>query len=213
MLAKDPYNLIITGVGGQGNVMASRVLGNMMVRDGYHVTIGETFGATQRGGSVMSHLRISKAGSWSPQIPHGQADCIIALEPSEALRLLSTYGNPRVRVLSNTRPIHSVNVIAGDAKYPSMDEMRSSIEELAAEAWFVAATDEAVKMGNPIYGNIIILGALAGTGAFPMDRENFKAVIAESFPADRFDANLRAYDLGMEMVSRSCAASATSNSR
>ena len=200
MLAKDPYNLIITGVGGQGNVMASRVIGNMMVKDGYHVTIGETFGASQRGGSVMSHLRISKEGSWSPQIPRGQADFIIALEPSEALRLLSTYGNPEVRVLSNTRPIHSVNVIAGDAKYPSMDEIRSSIEELAADAWFVAATDEAVKMGNPIYGNIIILGALAGTGAFPMDRENFKAVIAESFPEDRFDANLRAYDLGLEMM-------------
>jgi len=182
--------------------MASRVLGNMMVRDGYHVTIGETFGASQRGGSVMSHLRISKEGSWSPQIPHGQADCIIALEPSEALRLLSTYGNPRVRVLSNTRPIHSVNVIAGDATYPSMDEIRSSIEELAADAWFVAATEEAVKMGNPIYSNIIILGALAGTGAFPMNRESFEAVIAESFSEDRLDANLEAYDLGMEMISR-----------
>ena len=202
LLERDPYNLIITGVGGQGNVMASRVLGNMMVKDGYHVTIGETFGASQRGGSVMSHLRISKDGSWSPQIPHGQADFIIALEPSEALRLLSTYGNPRVRVLSNTRPIHSVNVIAGDAKYPSMDEIRSSIEELSADAWFVDATDEAVKMGNPIYGNIIILGALAGTGAFPMDRDNFEAVIAETFPEDRFETNVRAYDLGLDMVSR-----------
>jgi indolepyruvate ferredoxin oxidoreductase beta subunit len=201
-LAKDPYNLIITGVGGQGNVMASRVLGNMIVRNGYHVTIGETFGASQRGGSVMSHLRVSAEGSWSPQIPEGQADFIIALEPSEALRLLSAYGNPQVRVLSNTRPIHPVDVIAGDAVYPSMDEIRSSIEELTADAWFVAATDEAVKMGNPIYGNIIILGALAGTGAFPMDRESFKAVIAESFPEDRVDANVRAYDLGMEMVSR-----------
>ena len=202
-MARDPYNLIITGVGGQGNVMASRVLGNMMVKDGYHVTIGETFGASQRGGSVMSHLRISKEGSWSPQIPRGQADFIIALEPSEALRLLSVFGNPRVRVLSNTRPIHSVAVIAGDAKYPSMNEIQSSIQELSADAWFVAATDEAVKMGNPIYGNIIILGALAGTGAFPMDRESFKTVISETFPEDRVDANVRAYDLGMEMVSRS----------
>jgi indolepyruvate ferredoxin oxidoreductase beta subunit len=202
MQVKDPSNIIITGVGGQGNVMASRVLGNMMVKDGYRVTIGETFGASQRGGSVMSHLRISKERSWSPQIPRGQADFIIALEPSEALRLLSTYGNPRVRVLCNTRPIHSVNVIAGDAKYPSMDEIRTAIHKLSADAWFVEATDEAVKMGNPIYGNIIILGALAGTGSFPMDRESFKAVIAETFPADRFDANVRAYDLGIELVSR-----------
>jgi len=202
MQVKDPSNIIITGVGGQGNVMASRVLGNMMVKDGYHVTIGETFGASQRGGSVMSHLRISKERSWSPQIPRGQADFIIALEPSEALRLLAVYGNPRVRVLSNTRPIHSVSVIAGEATYPSMEEIQSAIHELSADAWFVEATDEAVKMGNPIYGNIIILGALAGTGAFPMDRKSFKAVIAETFPEDRLDANVKAYDLGMELVSR-----------
>jgi indolepyruvate ferredoxin oxidoreductase beta subunit len=57
-------------------------------------------------------------------------------------------------------------------------------------------------MGNPIYGNIIILGALAGTGVFPMDRESFKAVVTESFPADRLETNVRAYDLGTEMVSR-----------
>jgi indolepyruvate ferredoxin oxidoreductase beta subunit len=200
LLAKDPYNLIITGVGGQGNVMASRVLGNMMVKEGYHVTIGETFGSSQRGGSVMSHLRISKEGSWSPQIPQGQADFIVALEPSEALRLLSTYGNPHVKILSNTRPIHSVDVIAGDAKYPSIEEITSSIEEMVADAWFIAATEEAMKMGNPIYGNIIILGALAGTGAVPMGRENFRAVIEESFAEDRLAANIEAYDLGMEMV-------------
>ncbi len=199
-LAKDPYNLIITGVGGQGNVMASRVLGNMMVRKGYRVTIGETFGASQRGGSVMSHLRISKEGNWSPQIPKGQADFIIALEPSEALRLLSDYGNPQVRILSNTRPIHSVDVIAGEAVYPSIEEIQSSIQGIAADAWFIAATDEAMKMGNPIYGNIIILGALASTGAVPMERESFTAVIKESFPEDRLEANIEAYDLGAKMV-------------
>lgn len=198
---KDPYNLIITGVGGQGNVMASRVLGNMMVKEGYRVTIGETFGASQRGGSVMSHLRISKEGNWSPQIPQGQADFILALEPSEAVRLMSTYGNQHVKILSNTRPIHSVDVIAGDAKYPSIEEIKSSLNEMAADAWFIAATEEAMKMGNPIYGNIIILGALAGTGAVPMDRENFKEVIGESFSEDRLEANVKAYDLGMEMVS------------
>ena len=172
----------------------------MMVREGFRVTIGETFGASQRGGSVMSHLRISREGNWSPQIPQGQADFIIALEPSEAIRLLATYGNDQIRILSNTRPIHSVDVIAGDAKYPDIEEIKSSIEELAADAWFIAATEEAMKMGNPIYGNIIILGALAGTGALPMDRENFKAVAGESLAEDRLDANIKAYDLGTELV-------------
>ncbi len=93
-LAKDPYNIVITGVGGQGNVMASRVLANMLVRRGFKVTIGETFGMSQRGGSVMSHIRVSPTAVWSPQIPKGRADLIVAIEPLEAIRVLLDYGNP-----------------------------------------------------------------------------------------------------------------------
>ncbi len=199
-LLKDPYNLIITGVGGQGNVMASRVLGNMMVKQGLHVTIGETFGASQRGGSVMSHIRISQKGYWSPQIPGGQADFIVALEPSEALRLLSTYGHSNVKVLSNTRPIHSGEVIAGDAKYPSVEEIISTVREIVNAAWFIAATEAALKMGNPIYGNIVILGALSATNSLPMNREDFISVIGESFSKDRLQTNIDAYDLGATLV-------------
>ena len=108
----DPYNVIITGVGGQGNVMASRILGNMLSRKGLSVTIGETFGASQRGGSVMSHLRVSKESSWSPQIPRGQCHLVISLEPTEAMRVLATYGNPGIKVLCNTRSIHAIGVIS-----------------------------------------------------------------------------------------------------
>jgi indolepyruvate ferredoxin oxidoreductase beta subunit len=199
-LAKDPYNLIITGVGGQGNVMASRVLGNMLVRTGLAVTIGETFGASQRGGSVMSHLRVSAKGNWSPQIPKGQADFIMALEPAEAVRLLASYGNPKVKVLSNTRPIYPVDVIAGETKYPTLEEIIPSVKELTGEAWFIPATDEALKMGNPIYSNIIMLGALAASGALPMETDVFKQVIAEILPQDKLDLNLKAYELGGELL-------------
>ena len=97
-LAKDPFNIVITGVGGQGNVMASRVLANMLAAAGYRITIGETFGASQRGGSVMSHIRVSRSSVWSPQIPCGGADVVVSLEPIEALRVLPAYGNPQVRV-------------------------------------------------------------------------------------------------------------------
>ena len=119
----DPYNLIITGVGGQGNVLASRLLGRMLLAQDYHITIGETFGASQRGGSVMSHLRISTRSAWSPQIPHGGAHMVLAIEPSEAFRVLAVYGNPGVQVIWNTRPIHPVSVITGQAVYPSREEI------------------------------------------------------------------------------------------
>ncbi|MBU4319213.1 MAG: indolepyruvate oxidoreductase subunit beta [Proteobacteria bacterium] len=202
LLNKDPYNLIITGVGGQGNVMASRIIANMLVRKGLAVTIGETFGASQRGGSVMSHLRISRESNWSPQIPKGKADMIVSLEPIEAIRLLAVYGHSKVNVLSNTRPIHPLGVIAGMVTYPPLEEIISSVKALVDNAWFIPATDEAMKMGNPIYGNVIMLGALAGTGAVPMEREDFLEVMKESFSADKMELNARAYDLGKSMVAR-----------
>jgi indolepyruvate ferredoxin oxidoreductase beta subunit len=199
-LTSDPYNLIIAGVGGQGNVLASRVLGNMLTQKGYRVTIGDTFGASQRGGSVMSHLRISEESSWSPQIPKGKAHMIIALEPTEAVRVLGNFGNPKVKVVCNTRPIHSVGVICGELSYPSLEDVEKWVRELSEEAWFLDATNAAVKLGNPIFGNIMMIGALAGTGVLPVDRHDFEATISWDMSPEKVKQNLSAYDMGVEMV-------------
>jgi len=196
----DPYNVIITGVGGQGNVMASRILGNMLSRKGLSVTIGETFGASQRGGSVMSHLRISTTSSWSPQIPNGKCHLVISLEPTEAMRVLATYGNPNVKVLCNTRPIHAIGVISGEQQYPDLDEITSWVAELSEASWFLDATAKAMELGNPILGNIMMIGAAAGIGVLPLDRKDFVAAISENLSADQHELNLQAYDLGVGMV-------------
>ena len=196
----DPYNVIITGVGGQGNVMASRVVGNMLSCNNFKITIGETFGASQRGGSVMSHLRISKESCWSPQIPKGKCHLIISLEPTEAIRVLQNYGNPNVRILCNTRPVHAIGVISGEHPYPSVDEVKSWIAELSAECWFLEATERALELGNPILGNIMMIGAAAGIGALPLDRDGFEAAIARTLSSEKRELNLKAYDLGVRMV-------------
>ena len=196
----DPYNVIITGVGGQGNVMASRVVGNMLSRKGLNITIGETFGASQRGGSVMSHLRISAGSYWSPQIPKGKCHLVISLEPTEAIRVLMNYGNPGVKVLCNTRPVHAIGVISGEHQYPAMEDISTWIEELSEASWFLEATDRALELGNPILGNIMMIGAAAGIGALPLDREDFEAAIAETLPGDKLELNLKAFDLGVSMV-------------
>ena len=195
-LAKDPFNIVITGVGGQGNVMASRVLSNMLVRKGFKVTIGETFGMSQRGGSVMSHIRVSAASVWSPQIPKGAADLIVAIEPIEAIRVLAGYGNPSVKVLVNLRPIYPVGVITGEEEYPSAETIRATVTALAAEARFLAATEEAIRLGNPILGNIVMIGAVAGLGVLPIDRGLFERVIRDGMPAARVEDNLRAFAIG-----------------
>ena len=199
-LPSDHYNVIITGVGGQGNVMASRVVGNMLSRKGLNVTIGETFGASQRGGSVMSHLRISTQSYWSPQIPKGQCHLVISLEPTEAVRVLMNYGNPRIHVLCNTRPVHAIGVISGEHAYPAMEEVKSLVEELSEACCFLEATDKALELGNPILGNIMMIGAAAGIGALPLDREDFEAAITETLSGDKLELNLQAYDLGVGMV-------------
>jgi len=196
----DPFNVIITGVGGQGNVMASRVLGGMLSRKDLNVTIGDTFGASQRGGSVMSHLRISTASSWSPQIPRGMCHLVLSLEPLEAIRVLKDYGNPIVTVLCNTRPIHSIGVISGEQAYPELEDIKSWIGQLSASAWFINATEKAVAMGNPILSNIIMIGAAAGTRLLPLDREDFESVISSILAPDKVEINLSAYDFGQQMV-------------
>lgn len=199
-LKYDPYNLIITGVGGQGNVMTSRAVGNMLSQLGLYVTIGETFGASQRGGSVMSHLRISSKSSWSPQIPFGKAHMIVSMEPSETIRVLKDYGSPDVKVITNTRPFYPVGVISGQISYPGDEEIRTWINELSSKAWFLNATDEAVKIGNPVMGNVIMAGALAGTCDLPLKRDIFEAIMATKFSGDKLKMNLDAYDFGVTVI-------------
>lgn len=201
-LSQDPYNLIIAGVGGQGNVLASKLVGEMMARMGFSVTIGEVFGASQRGGSVMSHLRISAESHLSPRIPKGRAHMVAALEPTEAVRILKDYGNPGIKVLCNTRPIHSIGVICGEQTYPSLEELKGWIRELSDACWFLDTTEAAVKLGNPILGNTVCVGALAATGALPLNREVFKAVVSQKLSSDRVELNLSAYDMGEALIRR-----------
>ncbi|MFH1079050.1 MAG: indolepyruvate oxidoreductase subunit beta [Pseudomonadota bacterium] len=199
-LLKDPYNIIITGVGGQGNVMASRVLSGMLVGRGFIITIGETFGASQRGGAVMSHIRVSARGSWSPQIPKGKADIIVALEPVETIRVLATYGHPDVVVLANTRPIYPVGVITGELNYPPVEEIRMSLKELSAQLWMIDATDQAIRLGNPILTNIVMIGALTGLGKLPITLADFESIMGQTLSAEKLEINLKAFAVGMETV-------------
>lgn len=198
-LPKDPYNIIITGVGGQGNVTASRVLGNMLVKD-YFVTIGETFGASQRGGSVMSHVRVSAVSVWSPQIPQGKADLIVALEPAEAVRVLGEYGSKDSYVIVNTRPVYPVKVITGEMEYPPLDTIKKAITDFTEHVWFMNATDAALKLGNPILGNMVVLGAVAGLRILPLDKKGFVRAVSRIFPEDKVAVNVEAFKIGFELV-------------
>jgi len=193
-------NLIITGVGGQGNVLSSQMIGQALVAKGYWVTIGETYGASQRGGSVMSHLRISRRRQLGPLIPKGKADVVVGLEPVETLRVLAAYGYPETVVLANTRPIYPVDVTSGLEKYPEEEEIQQSMAKLACKVYFIPATDKALTMGASILGNMIMVGALLATDLLPLTLEEFRQTLGKTFSAERLAKNLEALEEGRRAI-------------
>jgi len=199
-LAKDPFNIIIGGVGGQGNVLASQILGQMLMTRGYVITIGETYGASQRGGAVMSHLRVSEKDQFSPLIPEGRCDLLVSLEPVEALRILDAYGHPGVMSLINTRPIFPMDVISGNATYPEISKVITKIQALSKKTWSINATEIALDMGDPIFSNMAMLGALCATSTLPIDRQGFEETIEELLPSHKLLDNLKAFDEGSKAV-------------
>ena len=181
MFAEEPLNIIICGVGGQGNILASELISQAAFAQGYQVSVGETLGVTQRGGSVQSHLRLSKKGTYGPLIPKGKAHIIVGFEPLEVFRLLGSYGQDGVRVVMNHRPAYPVTVLQKKATYPSVAELMGWIENLAAELKVVPATQLASQAGNPLAQNVVMVGALAALEWIPVQRKWFLKIIDESF--------------------------------
>jgi indolepyruvate ferredoxin oxidoreductase beta subunit len=194
----EPFNLVVCGVGGQGNILISRLIGRIVTAQGYIVSIGETFGAAQRGGSVFSSLRISEKRLYGPLIPEGQANVILSLEPMEALRQMKFLGNPEVMVLSNSKIVQPVDVLVGKDNYPDFDKLKSTITNLSKHAWFVPATDIALDLGSPIVTNIVMLGALVGSKAMPISLREAEAEVRATMPNSQIELNLEALKRGYQ---------------
>ncbi|MCP4756002.1 MAG: indolepyruvate ferredoxin oxidoreductase [Proteobacteria bacterium] len=198
-LMKDPLSLIVIGVAGQGNVVTSYLICNALVNEGYRVTFGQSYPAQHRGGSVINYIRVSKDVQASPIIPQGRADVIVAMEPVEAMRMLNRYGNPDVATIVNPRPIQAIDSAGLGTRYPSMDKLMKDIEGLSAKTWVVDATEEARKLGDPIMANVVLVGALVGSGVLPLDRKAMEPLLLERFGQD-LDINMKALDKGFELV-------------
>jgi indolepyruvate ferredoxin oxidoreductase beta subunit len=199
-LQMDPLNIIICGVGGQGNILLSRMIGRIMIQKGYFVDIGETFGAAQRGGSVFSSLRVSKRKNHGPLIPEGKGHVILSLEPLEALRMIRVFGNPEVITVYNTQPVYPVGVLSKRFSYPDLDPLARAISKLSRKCLSLNATELAMKLDSPIVANIIMLGALTACNAIPITLDDVKAEMGNSFPPHKMELNLRALDLGLQAV-------------
>jgi indolepyruvate ferredoxin oxidoreductase beta subunit len=196
---KEPINLIITGVGGQGNILISKLLGQAFMEEGYTITIGETYGATQRGGSVASHVRISREKvPYSPVTPKGKADIVLGLEPSETLRILTSFGNKESYAVTNNRPLHSLEVAIGEADYPNRKKIADCMSRLSKKTWYINASEFALGLGNALLTNIVMTGALLGTGLLPLDRNKVEQQLKSTFKGEKQAINLKAFEMGYE---------------
>jgi indolepyruvate ferredoxin oxidoreductase beta subunit len=195
-----PLNIIIAGVGGQGNVLASQILGKAAGGRGFRVTIGETFGLSQRGGPVMSHVRLSRESNCGPLIPPNRAHIIVGLEPLETIRILLEYANEETIFIVNSRPIYPLNVIAGDVEYPDPDWIRSVLAQSGSELYWYDATRLAQDLGAPILLNMIMLGALCGLPEFPLGIGDLEEALIGHFPEPKRAVNLRALKTGASLV-------------
>lgn len=193
----DPINIIICGVGGQGNILLSRIIGRIMAGKGYRVTIGETFGAAQRGGSVYSTLRVSKRRTYGPLVPAAKAHFIAGLEPLETLRMLCVFGNPEVSSVTNVSPTFPVGVLAKRVRYPDADELKSTIQRLSRDSWFLNTTAIAGELKSPIVANIVMLGAITATQRLPIQVEEVEQEMKNTFPASALELNFRAFNAGL----------------
>jgi len=195
---RDPLNLVFAGVGGQGNILASQVVAQAALLEGLQATIGETYGVSQRGGSVTSHVRLGRVGGVGPQIPRGEADVLVGFEPLETFAAALQLASSETRVLCNPRPVPPIAVLAGDEPYPPVDELLERLGAHVAGLGTVPATDLARQAGEPRAMNLVMVGALARSGLLPIPPERYEAALAGRFSGRALAVNREAFRLGYE---------------
>ena len=184
-------NIILCGVGGQGTVLASRLISSAAMARGIPVLSAETIGMAQRGGSVFSHLRMGE-GLYSPMIAKGEADLILAFEPGEAVRLLP-FLKPEGQVVVSSRAVMPVTAALSDTGYRAEDMLAylsSRVENLV-----VVDADRALQeVGSPKVLNLILLGAAVRSGALGLEAEDLKDAVRRLIPEKFHELNFRALD-------------------
>jgi len=175
------FNILITGVGGQGVILMSELLGRAAVADSLKVTGSEILGMAVRGGSVTSVIRIGD-DVYSPLIPTGKCHVLVGMEPSEALRNIA-YLSMSSLVILNTAVTVPFTVFIGESGYPSLDEIVSKLAKASANIVQLDAARTAEEAGNRLASNIVMLGALFGTDQLPIKMATIKETIKERFPA------------------------------
>jgi len=195
------FNILITGVGGQGVILMSELLGKAAVTDGLKVRGSEILGMAVRGGSVTSAIRMGE-DVYGPLIPTGKCHALVGMEPSEALRNIA-YLSRSSLVIVNTAVTIPFTVSIGESSYPSLEEILKQLAKASSRIVQLDAAKTAQEAGNRLATNIVMLGALFGTDRLPIKMATIKETIRERFPAKLAPLNIKAFDLGYEACQQS----------
>jgi indolepyruvate ferredoxin oxidoreductase beta subunit len=189
-------DILVTGVGGQGVVLASDIIGETALAAGFDVKKTDTLGMAQRGGSVVSHVRLAEK-VWSPLIKEGEVDLLLAFEKLEAARW-SHYLKPDAVAIVNTYEQPPLSVSLGQEKYPDDDEIKKALRRRTDRIYFIDANKKARELGNVRTLNILMLGCFAAFA--PIDVAVWKESISRRLPENVREINLAAFDMGRKEI-------------
>ena len=191
----ETKRVVFIGVGGQGNLLASRLLGEAALSLNIPAVVSEIHGMAQRGGIVESAVLLGDVTS--PIVSNAEADVLIGFEPVETLRALSKCNKDTI-VITNTHPLPPFTVSIGQGVYPPVDEIMGLIRAKAGKVIALDGNAMAEEAGNPLSLNMVMLGALIGSGSIPVGAEDMKKTISTTTKKAFLESNLKAFDLGMK---------------
>jgi len=191
----DTKRCVFVAVGGQGNLLATNLLGQAALANGIPAVVSEIHGMAQRGGVVESAVLMGNVTS--PIVSTGEADVLVGFEPLETLRTLGKC-NRESLVITNLQPLPPFTVSIGQGVYPSVDEMLELISKKVSKVISLRGNDLAEEAGNALSLNMVMLGALIGSGAVGISADSMKEVISTSTKKAFLESNLKAFDLGLD---------------
>ncbi len=192
------YTVQIVGVGGQGVLLASMVLGNAAMEMGYKVAMSEVHGMAQRGGSVLSTLRFGD-DVISPLEANGSADLIMGFEPAETCRNLP-LGNKDTLILMNLDPVLPSMVAAGFEEYPAIKDLTDAVLAVNSNLHTIDATKIAIEAGKAVAANAVMIGAVAGMKGFPIPKDVLLKNLMEQVPEKFKELNAKAFEMGYAAI-------------
>jgi len=194
---KNIYKIQLIGVGGQGTIKASTIIGEAAMKKGLNVVMSEVHGMAQRGGTVVTEFKIGDADS--PLIEEGAADLMIAFEPAEALRALNKI-NQESFVIVNSSPIVPFTVSLGISEYPELPSVFKELKTKIKNLLIIDAQKIAKEAGSIISENMVLLGAAVATPNFPIEKDLIIQSMKENLPPKSIETNLKAFKMGFEEV-------------